>query len=100
MLTMSLWSLTESKGETTKMGEMIKQMFDNCYITVGGLQEWSYMRYPPWAHGPGYVISRDVAKFVVEGHQKLLLKVHLPISFYNWCGLTCQSGVNSMLILD
>jgi len=37
-------------------------------------EEWSYMRYPPWAHGPGYIISRDVAKFVVEGHQKLLLK--------------------------
>jgi beta-1,3-galactosyltransferase len=56
-------------------------VFDNCYVTVGGLQEWSYMRYPPWAHGPGYVISRDVAKFVVEGHQKQLLKVTLTNFF-------------------
>ena len=31
--------------------------------------------YPPWAHGPGYIISRDIAKFVVRGHQELTLQV-------------------------
>jgi hypothetical protein len=31
--------------------------------------------YPPWAHGPGYIMSQDIAHFVVEGHQKNLLKV-------------------------
>ncbi|KAK7363428.1 hypothetical protein VNO77_05571 [Canavalia gladiata] len=38
-------------------------------------KEWPHDTYPPWAHGPGYVISRDIAKFIVHGHQerKLLL---------------------------
>lgn len=33
-------------------------------------EEWPYSSYPPWAHGPGYIISRDIAKFIVQGHQK------------------------------
>ncbi|CAN1147264.1 Hydroxyproline O-galactosyltransferase GALT3 [Linum perenne] len=33
-------------------------------------EEWAHPAYPPWAHGPGYVISRDVAKFIVQGHQQ------------------------------
>ncbi|XP_068660470.1 hydroxyproline O-galactosyltransferase GALT3 isoform X2 [Aristolochia californica] len=37
--------------------------------------EWPYAKYPPWAHGPGYIISRDVAKFIVQGHQERDLKV-------------------------
>ncbi|EEF43152.1 hydroxyproline O-galactosyltransferase GALT3 [Ricinus communis] len=32
-------------------------------------KEWPHSSYPPWAHGPGYVISRDIAKFIVQGHQ-------------------------------
>ncbi|XP_058757384.1 hydroxyproline O-galactosyltransferase GALT3 isoform X2 [Vicia villosa] len=36
--------------------------------------EWPYDTYPPWAHGPGYVISRDIAKFVVFGHQERKLQ--------------------------
>ncbi|KAM6544934.1 hypothetical protein CsatB_025670 [Cannabis sativa] len=31
-------------------------------------EEWPHALYPPWAHGPGYVISRDIAKFIVRGH--------------------------------
>lgn len=31
--------------------------------------------YPPWAHGPGYIISRDIAKFVVNGHQRRNLRL-------------------------
>lgn len=33
-------------------------------------KEWAQEVYPPWAHGPGYVISEDIAKFVVEGHRE------------------------------
>ena len=39
------------------------------------MQEWPFDMYPPWAHGPGYIISRDIAKFVVLGHQELTLQV-------------------------
>ncbi|XP_042521206.1 hydroxyproline O-galactosyltransferase GALT3 [Macadamia integrifolia] len=33
-------------------------------------KEWPHPSYPPWAHGPGYIISRDIAKFIVQGHQE------------------------------
>ncbi|ERN03256.1 hydroxyproline O-galactosyltransferase GALT3 [Amborella trichopoda] len=32
-------------------------------------EEWPHAKYPPWAHGPGYIISRDIAKFIVQRHQ-------------------------------
>lgn len=38
-------------------------------------EEWPHASYPPWAHGPGYVISRDIAKFIVKGHQERDLKL-------------------------
>ncbi|MQM11742.1 hypothetical protein Taro_044652 [Colocasia esculenta] len=38
-------------------------------------EEWPHAQYPPWAHGPGYIISRDIAKFVVHGHQELNLQL-------------------------
>lgn len=38
-------------------------------------EEWPHDSYPPWAHGPGYVISRDIAKFIVQGHQERNLKL-------------------------
>lgn len=38
-------------------------------------EEWPRESYPPWAHGPGYIISRDIAKFIVQGHQKRSLQL-------------------------
>lgn len=38
-------------------------------------EEWPHASYPPWAHGPGYIISRDIAKFIVQGHQERELKL-------------------------
>ncbi|CAM0881129.1 unnamed protein product [Alopecurus aequalis] len=38
-------------------------------------KEWPIETYPPWAHGPGYIISRDIAKFVVRGHQERTLQL-------------------------
>lgn len=37
-------------------------------------KEWPHDKYPPWAHGPGYIISQDIAKFIVQGHQEGDLK--------------------------
>lgn len=38
-------------------------------------EEWSEEKYPPWAHGPGYVVTHDIAKAVYkrfnEGHLKM-----------------------------
>ncbi|CAO2838391.1 unnamed protein product [Amaranthus hypochondriacus] len=38
-------------------------------------EEWPKDSYPPWAHGPGYIVSRDIAKFIVRGHQERDLKL-------------------------
>ncbi|OMO93226.1 hypothetical protein CCACVL1_06585 [Corchorus capsularis] len=38
-------------------------------------EEWSEDKYPPWAHGPGYVVSRDIAKAVYERFNEGRLKM-------------------------
>ncbi|VFQ72349.1 unnamed protein product [Cuscuta campestris] len=42
------------------------------YISV---EEWPDDAYPPWAHGPGYVVSSDIAKSVSKMHRKGRLKM-------------------------
>ncbi|XP_043707130.1 beta-1,3-galactosyltransferase GALT1-like [Telopea speciosissima] len=39
------------------------------------LEEWPEETYPPWAHGPGYVVSHDIAKAVNKRHKKGRLKM-------------------------
>ncbi|CAM6063042.1 unnamed protein product [Sphagnum tenellum] len=41
------------------------------------IEEWPEPQYPTWAHGPGYIISEDIAQFVVKGHQEKNLKKRL-----------------------
>ncbi|CAK7326272.1 unnamed protein product [Dovyalis caffra] len=54
-------------------------------------EEWPHGTYPPWAHGPGYVISRDIAKFIVRGHQEKDLKGHGAIwQLFNYLSAICQ----------
>lgn len=38
-------------------------------------EEWHGDAYPPWAHGPGYVVSRDIAKAVYKWYKKGMLKI-------------------------
>lgn len=38
-------------------------------------EEWPKDSFPPWAHGPGYIVSRDIAKYIVRGHQERDLKL-------------------------
>ncbi|KAJ6749455.1 hypothetical protein OIU85_000128 [Salix viminalis] len=38
-------------------------------------EEWPEAVYPPYANGPGYVISTDIAKFVVAQHGKQSLRL-------------------------
>ncbi|PKA50714.1 Beta-1,3-galactosyltransferase 15 [Apostasia shenzhenica] len=38
-------------------------------------EEWPADKYPPWAHGPGYVVSRDIAKSIYKQHKKGRLKM-------------------------
>lgn len=38
-------------------------------------EEWPEETYPPWAHGPGYVVSHDIANAVSQRHQSGHLKM-------------------------
>ncbi|KAK9675917.1 hypothetical protein RND81_11G041400 [Saponaria officinalis] len=38
-------------------------------------EEWPEETYPPWAHGPGYVISHDIANAVAKRHRSGNLKM-------------------------
>lgn len=38
-------------------------------------EEWPEERYPPWAHGPGYVVSSDIAKAINNKHKEGRLKM-------------------------
>ncbi|XP_034695262.1 beta-1,3-galactosyltransferase GALT1 isoform X2 [Vitis riparia] len=38
-------------------------------------EEWPEETYPPWAHGPGYVVSHDIAKQVYKRYKKGRLKM-------------------------
>ncbi|OAY60174.1 beta-1,3-galactosyltransferase GALT1 [Manihot esculenta] len=42
------------------------------YISI---EEWPESSYPPWAHGPGYVVSQDIAEAVYKRHKKGQLKM-------------------------
>lgn len=52
------------------------------------MKEWPEETYPPWAHGPGYVVSHDIANSISKRHQSGQLKVSaslramIPFGFY------------------
>lgn len=39
------------------------------------LQEWSEADYPPYANGPGYIISSDIAHYIVSNFEQHKLRV-------------------------
>lgn len=38
-------------------------------------QEWPEEDYPPYANGPGYIVSSDIAQFIVADFEKHKLRV-------------------------
>ncbi|XP_076896654.1 hydroxyproline O-galactosyltransferase GALT2-like [Bidens hawaiensis] len=38
-------------------------------------EEWPEAAYPPYANGPGYIISIDIAKFIISQHAKRKLRI-------------------------
>jgi hypothetical protein len=51
-----------------------RQEFDvvSCFF-----QEWQEEVYPPYANGPGYVISSDIAQYIVSEFDNQTLRVRL-----------------------
>lgn len=41
------------------------------------LQEWPEENYPSYANGPGYVVSSDIAQFIISDFEKHKLRVSI-----------------------
>ena len=39
------------------------------------VQEWPEEDYPPYANGPGYIVSSDIAQFIISEFEKHKLRV-------------------------
>lgn len=63
------------------------------YITP---EEWPEENYPPWAHGPGYVVSRDIAKTVYKNYKHGVLKMFKleDVAMGIWIAEMKKSGLN------
>ncbi|XP_026381302.1 beta-1,3-galactosyltransferase GALT1-like [Papaver somniferum] len=63
------------------------------YITP---EEWPEETYPPWAHGPGYVVSSDIAKTVYNSHTKGQLKMFKleDVAMGIWIAEMKKKGLN------
>ncbi|BBN18563.1 hypothetical protein Mp_8g03490 [Marchantia polymorpha subsp. ruderalis] len=59
-------------GEVEKTNGPERDINSKWYISEA---EFPDPKYPPWAHGPGYVISSDIAKFVSTTSGKKELKL-------------------------
>lgn len=52
---------------------MIKTVLHNLFNWF--LQEWPEEDYPPYANGPGYILSTDIARFIVKEFEQHKLRV-------------------------
>ena len=44
-------------------------------VNLCALQEWPETNYPPYANGPGYIITRDIADFISRMKALNMLRV-------------------------
>jgi len=52
-------------------------VFNSLFINS---QEWAEEEYPTYANGPGYIISSDIAQFIVSNFEEHKLKVRSQIN--------------------
>lgn len=48
---------------------------DTFLSMIVAMQEWPEEDYPPYANGPGYVVSSDIAHFIISDFEKHKLRV-------------------------
>ncbi|KAG8076366.1 hypothetical protein GUJ93_ZPchr0006g45695, partial [Zizania palustris] len=58
-------------GRVNSDSQPHRDPYSKWYITP---EEWPEENYPPWAHGPGYIVSQDIAKEVYRKHKRGELK--------------------------
>ena len=58
-------------------------------------QEWPEEDYPPYANGPGYIISSDIAEFIISEFEKHKLRVSITtllVSLSYYASLTASKA--------
>lgn len=48
-------------------------------------QEWPEEVYPPYANGPGYIVSSDIAEYVASKFEENKLRVSFRLSIEILC---------------
>lgn len=56
-------------------------------VNFSCFQEWPEEDYPPYANGPGYVLSSDIAHFVLSEFEKHTLRVSLYPFYTSFLGV-------------
>lgn len=46
-----------------------------CHFISAEFQEWPEEDYPPYANGPGYIVSSDIAQYIVTEFEQHKLRV-------------------------
>lgn len=59
----------------------MRSRFSQMFVIWWWYQEWPEEDYPPYANGPGYVLSSDIANFIVSEFEKHELRVTLSPLF-------------------
>ncbi|CAB4295256.1 unnamed protein product [Prunus armeniaca] len=65
-------------------------------------EEWPEQTYPPWAHGPGYVVSNDIAKAVSARYRKGSLKMFKleDVAMGIWIADMKKEGLNVQYVKE
>jgi hypothetical protein len=50
-------------------------------LAMCNFQDWVEEEYPPYADGPGYIISSDIARFIASEFEQQKLKVCMQFFF-------------------
>ena len=58
----------------------MRSRYSQMFVIWWWYQEWPEEDYPPYANGPGYVLSSDIAHFIVSEFEKHKLRVTLSLS--------------------
>lgn len=74
---------------STNVNIIVLQFFTHIYMLLSVcLQEWPEAVYPPYANGPGYVLSIDIARDIASRHANHSLRVRFT--------LNCNASVSAL----
>lgn len=72
------WAVTyEVSSHISRLCITYLGSFSNVGLVDCFIQEWPEEDYPPYANGPGYIVSSDIAQFVISNFERRKLRVRI-----------------------